>query len=271
MPYAINHKQKFAMMGASRLGAVRRRKIVDLVEGRGSVAVRELSEELGVSEATIRRDLRELGDSGAVTRTHGGVVNNVSAFVDLPNEERMLVRSEEKRRIGRAAVDLLAGDEIVFLDAGTTALAVAENARLKPDCRYVTTCLRIASRLRDQKIPDFYLIGGAYISVNDSFGGTLAIAAIRALSFDVSFLCCSAIDLEGGSISLGDEGYSQIHVEVGRVTRRNMVVAHHEKLSACGFIRTVSFDDIDRLITDRDLDEESRLRLENADIDVVLA
>ena len=258
-------------MGAAHLGAVRRRKIVDLVEGRGSVAVRELSEELGVSEATIRRDLRELGDSGAVTRTHGGVVNNTSAFVDLPNEERMLVRSAEKKRIGRAAIDLLGGDEVVFLDAGTTALAVAEHAHLKPDCRYVTTCLRIASRLRDQRIPNFYMIGGAYIGVNDSFGGTLATSAIRALSFDVSFLCCSAIDLERRAISLGDEGYSQVQTEVVKATRRNMVVAHHEKLAACGFIRTASFDDIDCLVTDAEIDEDSRLRIENADIEVVLA
>lgn len=253
-----------------RHGAARRRKIVDLVEGRGSVAVGELSRELGVSEATIRRDLRELGDTGAVTRTHGGVVNNASAFVDLPNDERMLVHSEEKRRIGRAAIELLAGDEIVFLDAGTTALAVAENAPSKPGCRYVTTCLRIASRLRDQGIPNFYLIGGAYIGVNDSFGGRLALSAIRTLSFDVSFLCCSSIDLARGSISIGDESYSLIQAEVVAATRRNMIVAHHEKLGAGGFIRTASFDSIDCLITDLGIDDEHRRRLEEAHIEVVV-
>jgi DeoR/GlpR family transcriptional regulator of sugar metabolism len=254
-----------------RFGPARRRKIVDLVEGRGSVAVRELSDVLGVSEATIRRDLRELGESGAVTRTHGGVVNNASAFADLPNEERMQVHSEVKGRIGRAAIELLAGDEIVFLDAGTTALAVAENAHRKPDCRYVTTCLRIASRLRDQGIADFYLIGGAYIAVNDSFGGRLAISAIRELSFDVSFLCCSAIDLERRSISISDEAYSQVQAEVVAATRRNMVVAHHDKLEAGGFVRTASFDDIACLITDTGLKRDDYAHLSGAEIDVVLA
>ena len=258
-------------MDSFRFGPARRRKIVDLVEGRGSVAVRELSDVLGVSEATIRRDLRELGESGAVTRTHGGVVNNASAFADLPNEERMQVHSEVKGRIGRAAIELLAGDEIVFLDAGTTALAVAENAHRKPDCRYVTTCLRIASRLRDQGIADFYLIGGAYIAVNDSFGGRLAISAIRELSFDVSFLCCSAIDLERRSISISDEAYSQVQAEVVAATRRNMVVAHHDKLEAGGFVRTASFDDIACLITDTGLKRDDHARLSGAEIDVVLA
>ena len=263
--------KKSAEVDSFRLGAARRRKIVDLVEGRGSVAVGELSKELGVSEATIRRDLKELGDTGAVTRTHGGVVNNASAFVDLPNDERILIRSEEKRRIGQAAIELLAGDEIVFLDAGTTALAVAENAHRKPGCRYVTTCLRIASRLRDQGIPNFYLIGGAYIGVNDSFGGRLAISAIRTLSFDISFLCCSSIDLDHGSISIGDEGYSQIQAEVAGVSRRNMVIAHHEKLEAGGFIRTVPFHRIECLITDTGIDADSRQRLEGSDVKVVMA
>jgi len=257
-------------MSGLRLVAARRRRIVDLVKGRGSVAVQELSEELGVSQATIRRDLRELGDSGAVTRTHGGVVNNAVNAVDLPNEERLIIHSQAKSRIGLAAIERLSGAEVVFLDAGTTALAVAMNAHLKPDCRYVTTCLRIASRLRDQHIANFYLIGGAYIAVNDSFGGQLAISVIKSLSFDVSFLCCSAIDLDRRSISIGDELYSQVHAEVVAATRRNIVVAHHEKFTASGFIHTASFDAIDCVITDRGLDQRHRTRLAESRIEVVL-
>ena len=265
------NKQNRALADDFRLGAARRRRIVDLVEGRGSVAVGELSKELGVSAATIRRDLKELGETGVITRTHGGVVNNASALIDLPNNERMLLHSEEKRRIGQAAIMLLVGDETVFLDAGTTALAVAEIAHRKPGCRYVTSCLRIASRLRDQGIPNFYLIGGAYIGVNDSFGGRLAISAIRTLSFDISFLCCTSIDISSRSISIGDERYSQIQAEVVSMSRQNMVVAHHEKIEAGGFIRTASFDDIDCIITDDGIDADSRQRLESADISLVLA
>lgn len=253
------------------LSGVRRRKIAELVEDRGSVAVRDLCQRFGMSEATIRRDLRDLDAKGVVTRTHGGVMINSSVMTDLPHEERKLVGSEEKRRIGRAAVDMLAGDEVVFLDAGTTALAVADNAHMKSGCRYVTTCLGVARRLKAREIPRFVMIGGTYQDVNDSFAGSLAIAALRSLSFDVSFLCCSAIDITRRSISIGDEAYSQVQREAIAASRKNVVVAHRDKFAANAFIRTASFDELSCIITDRELDGGSVARLRSAGLEVVLA
>jgi DeoR/GlpR family transcriptional regulator of sugar metabolism len=260
-----------AMTYNVNLSGVRRRKIAQLVQERGSVAVRDLCEQFGMSEATIRRDLRELGDKGVVTRTHGGVMINAGVMSDLPNEERKLVGSEEKGRIGLAAIQMLGGDEVVFLDAGTTALAVADNAHMKSGCRYVTTCLGVARSLRSQDIPSFFMVGGSYQSVNDSFAGTLAISTLRALSFDVSFLCCSAIDIARRSISIGDEIYSQVQREAIAVSRRNFVVAHSDKFTANAFIRTASFDDLDGIITDSGLDRELISRLQNGGLEVVLA
>lgn len=259
------------MTEAIDLAGVRRRKIAKVVEKRGAVGVRDLSEEFGVSEVTIRRDLNELGQMGVVTRTHGGVMINASAIADLSNEERKSVGSEEKRRIGQMAIDLLSGEEVVFLDAGTTALAVARNAHRKPNCHYVTSCLGVAVALTEQDIKNFYMIGGAYRESNDSFSGSLAIAALRSLSFDVSFLCCSAIDIARRSISIGDEAYSQVQIEAIASSRRNIVVAHHDKVSANGFLHTARFDQLDCIITDKGLDDDSHAQLKSANIEVLLA
>jgi len=253
------------------LAGVRRRKIAKLVEERGALGVRDLSKKFGVSDVTIRRDLKELGQLGVVTRTHGGVMINSAIMAELSNEERKTVAHAEKARIGKVAIDMLSGEEVVFLDAGTTALAVAANAHLKPDCRYVTTCLGVATQLMGQDIRYFYLIGGAYRGTNDSFTGSLAIAALRSLSFDMSFLCCSAIDISRRSISLGDEAYSQVQKEAIASSRRNIVVAHHDKVSANGFVHTASFDQLDCIITDTGLDDVARTQLKTANIEVVLA
>ena len=255
----------------SNLSGVRRRKIAELVEQHGSVGVRDLCEHFGMSEATIRRDLRELGEQGLVTRTHGGVMINSRVMSDLPNEERKLVAADAKRRIGLAAIEMLTGDEVVFLDAGTTALCLAENAHLRPDCRYVTTSLGVARRLKLQDIRSFFMIGGSYQSVNDSFAGILAISALRTLSFDIAFLCCSAIDVTHRSIAIGDEAYSQVQTEAVASARQKIVVAHHDKFAANAFVRTASFDQLDGIVTNRELDEDVVARLSSTDLEVTLA
>jgi DeoR/GlpR family transcriptional regulator of sugar metabolism len=257
--------------GAVDLAGVRRRKITKLVEERGAVGVKDLSEEFGVSNVTIRRDLKELGQLGVVTRTHGGVMINSAIMGDLSNEERKIVAHSEKTRIGRVAIEMLSGTEVVYLDAGTTALSVAGNAYLKPDCHYVTTCLGVANLLMEQDIKHFFLIGGAYRNTNDSFTGTLAIAALRSLSFDVSFLCCSAIDIGRRSISINDEVYSLVQKEAISSSRRNIVVAHHDKVSTSGFVHTAGFDQLECIISDSGLNDESRARLKHANIEVFLA
>ncbi|SMX44005.1 DeoR/GlpR family DNA-binding transcription regulator [Maliponia aquimaris] len=253
------------------LSEIRRRKIAEIVERRGSVAVRDLCDELGRSEATIRRDLRELGRQGIVSRTHGGVMAKTSAVSDLPNDERKLIGWAEKQRIAQAAMDRLNGQEVVFLDAGTTALAVAELAGQKPGCRYVTTCLGVANRLKAQGVSNFYMIGGSYLPVNDSFVGSVAIAGLRSLTFDVSFFCCSAVNLARECIEIGDEMYALIQREALASSRQRFFIADHRKFETYAFTRTAGFDEIDGLITNVELAEDVVAQLCNTGMEVVTA
>lgn len=252
------------------LAAVRRRKIAELVRARGAMGIRDLSDQFGVSEATIRRDLKALEDGGLVVRTHGGVLINSNVIVDLPNEERKSVGAEEKLRIGQAAIESLSGDEVVFLDAGTTAHSVASFAHKKPGCNYVTTSLGVANQLQAQGIENFYMIGGSYQLVNDSFAGTLAISTLRTLSFDIAFLCCSAVDVNKRSISVASEVYSQVQKEVILNTRRRFVIADNSKFKSNAFMRTARFDQISGIITNRELDEGTIAKVREADLELVL-
>jgi DeoR/GlpR family transcriptional regulator of sugar metabolism len=188
----------------------------------------------------------------------------------LPNEERKSVGAEEKLRIGQAAIDLLAGDEVVFLDAGTTSHAIAALTYKKPSCTYVTTSLEVANLLQTNNIKQFYIIGGSYQPVNDSFTGTLAISALRSLSFDIAFLCCSAIDTERQSISVANEAYSQVQREVIPNTRRRYVMADTSKFKPNAFMQTARFDQISGIITNREVEDEITLQLKNAGLDLVL-
>jgi DeoR family transcriptional regulator of aga operon len=252
------------------LAAVRRRKIADLVRIRGAMGIRDLGLQFGVSDATVRRDLKALDDEGIVVRTHGGVLMNANVRVDLPNEERKAVGTAEKQRIGEAAIEMLAGDEVVFLDAGTTAHAVAVHAHKKNRCTYVTTSLGVANQLQAQGIGSFYMIGGSYEPVNDSFAGTLAVSALRSLSFDIAFLCCSAVDVNKRSISVASEVYAQVQKEVILNTRRRFVIADASKFKPNAFMRTSQFDHLTGIITNRELDEGTIADIRDADLELVL-
>lgn len=253
------------------LAAVRREKIVDLVALRGAMTLRDLCDHFSVSNATMRRDLQALDGEGRVERTHGGVMKNTSVLGDLPNDQRKSVGAEEKSRIGLAAINLLNGDEVVFLDAGTTAHAVAVQANKKPNCTYVTTSLGIARKLQSLGIADFYLIGGAYEPINDSFAGTLAIEALRSLSFDVAFICCSAIDLENCHISVASEAYSQVQKEVLSNSRKKFVIADSSKFKPSAFMKTAAFSQISGIITNRETRQSDLDLMRQTDLTLVLA
>lgn len=253
------------------LAAVRREKIVDLVALRGAMTLRDLCDHFSVSNATMRRDLQALDGEGRVERTHGGVMKNTSVLGDLPNDQRKSVGAEEKSRIGLAAINLLNGDEVVFLDAGTTAHAVAVQANKKPNCTYVTTSLGIARKLQSLGIADFYLIGGAYEPINDSFAGTLAIEALRSLSFDVAFICCSAIDLENCHISVASEAYSQVQKEVLSNSRKKFVIADSSKFKPSAFMKTAAFSQITGIITNRETHQSDLDLMRQTDLTLVLA
>lgn len=254
----------------SQLSAVRQRKLLEAVQSRGAMSVRDLCDFLEVSDATIRRDIGVLDKKGLVSRTHGGVVANKIVQFDLPDSDRLKINENEKRRIGEAAIDMLEGSETVMIDAGTTGLSVAMHAKKKPNCTYVTTSLGVSQILKQVGIEDFYLVGGSYLPINDSFCGVIASSAIRAITFDVAFLCTTAIDLRRRSVSLGSETYAQVQREIVDAAHKKYVVADSTKFRSSAFLRTAKFDEITGIITDNGVDASVKLALENEELELKL-
>ncbi len=251
---ALSQPRAPAAPDGPQLSAVRQHRLLEIVRERGAMGIRELCDYLNVSDATVRRDLTYLDRRGLLSRTHGGVVANSLVSHDLPDSARLHLNEEEKRRIAETAIDMLEGSETVLIDAGTTTLPIAMNARRKPNCTYVTTSHGISQILKDQGIAKHYLIGGSYLPINDSYCGSIAVAAIRSLSFDVAFLCVTAIDVQRRAISMGSEPCAQVQREIVSVSRQNIVVADHSKFRASAFVQTVTFDKLDAILTVEEVD-----------------
>src|SRR5437660_3428252 len=128
--------------------------ILDRVAESGSVDVNDLASALGVSGATVRRDLQALSSGKLLVRTHGGAVARLIDGADGPG------RLAEKRRLGAAAAGLVDHGAVVGFTGGTTALEVARALAHRSDITFVTNAINIASELVGRPGLRLVVIGG---------------------------------------------------------------------------------------------------------------
>lgn len=178
---------------AIRSGTQRRRQSILSLLASGSWSIPRLAAELGTSESTIRRDLRELSDSGELIRTIGGA--RAAGYVEPPLGQRMEAQAEAKDAIAAAAVDRLgAGIRSVFLDAGSTTVRVAQRIRERSDLTVYTRGLEIAVALAHPDGPEVIMIGGRVSTLSHGTTGALADHALDRIRVDIAFLGADAVD-----------------------------------------------------------------------------
>src|SRR6476661_10286065 len=111
------------------LAEQRRRRIIDLLEQKGQVTVRDLVDRFGVSAVTARGDLDALASTGSAVRSHGGAVRRLEASQDYPLRLKETLHHAEKVRIGRAAANIVQSKETIILDSGTTTAEIARHLK----------------------------------------------------------------------------------------------------------------------------------------------
>lgn len=180
------------------LSANRRKQIADLVREQRHATVQELSTQFGVSEATIRRDLEQLGSQGMLQRSYGGAIALEVAPPEPPVGRRMVENQDEKRRIGVAAARLIRDGETIFLGSGTTTLEVARNLGDKRDLKVITNALNIANVLANYEHMTVIITGGLLRQTELSMIGHLTEQALRDLRADKAIISVRAISPSAG-------------------------------------------------------------------------
>lgn len=176
----------------------RRKKLEDLLQRHRYLSVQELCRELGVSEATMRRDLVSLQTNQMVTRTHGGALADYN--LRFPSfRQRRAANADAKRSIAQRAYDLLQPEMTVFLDAGTTVFAVAEMLREKPirPLTIVTSSLPAADLLAEVQGLSVHLLGGQLLHRQSVMVGKGAMHAAGLWKFDLAICCAQGMTAEG--------------------------------------------------------------------------
>lgn len=172
----------------------------------GVLPIGEIAKRLGVSEATARRDLTELGRAGRLTRVYGGAVASPRPDEERPFGEVAVDDLVDKTAVARRAARLVADGDVVLLDIGTTTLQLAKLLRGRP-ITIVTSNLAIYDELRDDPEVTLILLGGQVRSNYRSVVGFLTESNIRQLHVGRLFLGASGV-LPDGSV------LDSTHVEV---------------------------------------------------------
>jgi len=176
----------------------RRSKLTELLLERGYLPISELCEELGVSEATARRDLSALEGEERITRTYGGALGEFNAtFTSF--RERLREGTDAKGSIARAAVSLIKPAMRVYLDAGTTAFAIAQELRrhLPEQLTIITNNLALLETLGSLPNAKTILLGGQLLERQSVLLGNEAVKAAAAQEIDIAFLSAQGMTKTG--------------------------------------------------------------------------
>ncbi len=246
-----------------------------LLAERGRLGVAEVVTELGVSEATVRRDFGELAAQQLVTRTHGGVTATAVAY-DLPARYRQAGRDTAKERIAARAAGLVAVGSVVGFNGGTTTSAVARAVAARSDLALsserpaltvVTNALNIAAEMVLRPFVRCVSLGGVARPESYELAGPLATMVLDQLWLDTLFLGVDALSAEAGA-TCRHEGEAGVNAHMVERSDRVIVVATGAKVGRRAFAKICAPNRIDTVVTDRSASEESVRGLREAGLTV---
>lgn len=229
------------------LTAERRQAILAWVERDGKVVASELVASLGVSEDTVRRDLRDLAERGLLHRVHGGALASApqtSSFMD-----RLEVSHEEKAALAEAALPLVVGARVIVFDGGTTTLELARRLPLRYDGTVVTNSPPLALALANHHKAEVRLVGGRLLKDAQLAVGAAAVEAFHMVRADICVLGICSLHPDVGVTTLDGE---EAHVKRAMVASAGevMALATADKLRTASPWVVAQLADIDHLVTD---------------------
>lgn len=248
----------------------RRERLRQIVRSRHAVRVEDLRSELGVSTATIRRDLDELAELGALRRVHGGAValDGVRP-VEARFEAKAATHNAEKRRIAARAAELVEPDSSVYLDSGSTCLELARLLVDRYDITVVTNSLPAIVELAGRG-PRLVVVGGELRPLSQALVGPLSAPLLDGLFVDRAFMGTFSLSLEAG-LTTTDPSEAFTKERVLSRAREVVLLADSSKLGTRSFAHAGRLDQVDVVITDAAPDEQAATVFTAAGVRVLVA
>lgn len=237
---------------------------------RDSISVIELSHLLSVSPVTIRKDLAELEQEGKLYRSHG-CAKPINPFTNnRPVNEKEVLFVEEKRRIGIKAASFITERDSIIIASGTTVHAFARAIRPIERLSVVSASLPVTLTLSADHNIDIIQLGGWLRHSSLSTVGEFSESVLDHLTFSKLYLGVDGIDFEYG-ITTTDIREAQLNRKMMRAAEKTIVVADSSKFGRRGFAKIADLEEVDLIITDSNIPEGARHKLEERGIEVLVA
>jgi len=255
-----NHKE----LAPRRLDNLR-----ELIRGKGVIRIEEICSQLRVSPATVRRDLDQLEESGAIRRVHGGAVSVESRLEEALFDDKASIAAREKNRIAEAALQFIATGDTIYLDGGSTVLEFAQLLHDRTNLTVVTNSLRAAHELAGRG-PRLILIGGELRRLSQTMVGPLTRCVLRELHVDKAFMGTLGLTLNEG-LTTTDPGEAYTKELVMSRARQVILLADSGKAGKVAFARAGRLENVHVFSTDKGLDKNFAKELIKNGIKVIKA
>jgi DeoR/GlpR family transcriptional regulator of sugar metabolism len=234
------------------LAAQRRDLLLERLHTQGRVIAKTIAAELGISEDSIRRDLRDLAAAGLCQRVYGGALPASPAIADYV--ARQAIGIPGKQRVAAAAATLIQPGSTAIIDGGTTALAVVRALPADLEATVVTHSPTVASALVDHPDVEVYLIGGRLFKHSMVACGAAAVEAARGLRADLFLLGVTGVHPEAG-LTTGDADEAAMKRALANQAADTYVLASSEKIGAASRFTVLPLDEVAGIITDTNADD----------------
>lgn len=237
--------------------AERQGRILEILAEQRGVRVSVLSDLLGVSEMTIRRDLERLETEGLLSRTHGGAILKQRIVEEPRYVTNVRANAHEKERIAQATAAMIKQGETVFLGSGTTATQVLSYVDPDLQARIVTHNLGAVSSAQ-KKALDVIILGGLYRPRSNTVEGALSLEVLGNFHASKFILGADGVSLEEG-ITTASVGLAGVERAMIRQTRGEVIVlADRSKIGIVGDFVICTLDEIHTVVVDDGIDSDVR-------------
>jgi len=245
--------------------AQRQKQILDYLDAHQFLKLSAVSEELGVSESTIRRDLDKLENDGIVERTHGGALLSKKMRVEPAFSSSEKTYPDEKMWIGLAASKLVESGDTIFLGSGSTTAQIANHLNLREDLKdvnIITNNISAALSINHREIQVYLLGGNLRINAN-AVGGNFAVNNINLVYSDKAFIGADGLSFKYGCTSPVEEEAEISRLMLEHTYGQTVLVADHGKWGVVCNYPFAKLADFRVIITDQAMDDDALVELRN--------